>query len=116
MAKLTDKWKAPPTDPPSPTQFSLRPTVKVAAQIHALIRMFPGRTKTELINDLLATGLNQVILEITGEQELYEQFGEDLSIEHYSEEGKQFIRLFQEEKQALLDKIEEDSKKKGGKD
>lgn len=115
MAKLTDKWKAPPTDPPSPTQFSLRPTVKIAAHIHALTAMFPGRTKTEIINDLLTAGINQAIEEITGESKLYERLGNDVTIDDYNEEGKKFIRIYQQERQALLDKIEEEAKKKGGK-
>jgi hypothetical protein len=116
MARVTDKWKARPTDIPSPTQFSLRPTVKIAAQIHALTKMFPGRTKTDLINDLLEAGLSQAIDEITGEHELISRLGEDLTLDDYNDEGREFVRLFQEEKQALLDKVEEETRKKGGKE
>ena len=116
MGKLIDKWKTPPTDIPSPTQFSLRPTINMAAQIHALTRMFPGRSKTEIINDLLKAGLSQAIEEITGERELFKQLGEEMTLKDYTEEGKEFVRLYQEERQILLNKIEEDSKQKGGKE
>jgi hypothetical protein len=78
--------------------------------------MFPGRTKTDLINDLLEAGLSQAIDEITGESELISRLGEELTLDDYNAEGREFVRLFQEEKQALLDKVEEESRKKGGKE
>ena len=115
MKRITDKWREPKDDIASPTQFSLRPTVIIAAQIHALTKMFPGRTKTEIINALISTGLNQAIDEITGERELFERLGEDITLEDYGPEGREFIKLYQEEKQSLLDKVAEEIPKKGGK-
>jgi hypothetical protein len=116
MKRITDQWSEPKEDDiPSPTQFSLRPTVKIAAQVHAIAKMYPWRSKTEIINDLISTGLNHAIDEITGDRELFERLGEDLTLEDYSPEGREFIKLYQEEKKALFDKVAEENEKKGGK-
>jgi hypothetical protein len=116
MKRITDQWSEPKEDDiPSPTQFSLRPTVKIAAQVHAIARMYPWRSKTEIINDLILTGLNQAIDEITGDRELSERLGEDLTPEDYGPKGRELITFYQEEKKALLDKVAEENKKKGGK-
>lgn len=111
MAKITDKWKQLPADAPSPTQFSLRPTITMAAQIHALTTMFPNRTKTEIINDLISIGLKQVIEEITDESTLYMRLGEDLTLDDYGPEGRQFCELFQAELKALQAKATQNPEK-----
>lgn len=41
-------------------QFSIRLPVHVAARISALCDMFPGKTKTDIIADLLASALDQL--------------------------------------------------------
>ena len=41
-------------------QFSIRLPVHVAARIAALCEMYPSKTRTDIINDLLATALDQI--------------------------------------------------------
>ena len=41
-------------------QTSMRLSVHVAAKISALCEMFPQRSKTQIINDLLSTALDQL--------------------------------------------------------
>ena len=41
-------------------QFSIRLPVHVAARVSALCEMYPGKTKTDIIADLLASALDQV--------------------------------------------------------
>lgn len=41
-------------------QFSIRLPVHVAARINALCDMYPSKTRTDIINDLLAASLDQI--------------------------------------------------------
>ena len=41
-------------------QFSIRLPVHVAARISALCEMYPSKTKTDIIGDLLASALDQI--------------------------------------------------------
>lgn len=117
MSKLTDKWrKDSEVDIPAPTQFSLRPTVRMTAQIHALMKLFPGQNKTDLINDLLRAGLSLAIEEITGDQEYFKRQGVGReNIEDYEdEEARKFVTYYREELDSALAQVEEIKKKKGG--
>ena len=57
---LTKIWAAPDHSKLTPKQISLRLPVQVAAKISALCDMYPRKTKTEIIGDLLATALDQL--------------------------------------------------------
>ena len=57
---LTKIWAAPDHSKLTPKQISLRLPIQVAAKISALCDMYPRKTKTEIIGDLLATALDQV--------------------------------------------------------
>jgi hypothetical protein len=119
MAGIISKWKKPDTDIPAPTQFSVRPTVKVAAQINALADMFPRRTKTQIINDLIEYGLTQTREEIAGKF-LGAQFEADGVTEFASYENQEewdlFIESRDKQESLLMEKIQADeAKKKGGK-
>ncbi len=56
---LVKVWDAPDQSKLTPKQISLRLPIQVAAKISALCDMYPRKTKTEIIGDLLATALDQ---------------------------------------------------------
>lgn len=57
---LVKVWEAPDNSQLTPKQISIRLPLHVAAKINALSELYPRRSKTELIGDLLATALDQV--------------------------------------------------------
>jgi len=57
---LVKIWTAPDLSKLTPKQISLRLPIQVAAKISALCDMYPRKTKTEIIGDLLATALDQL--------------------------------------------------------
>jgi len=57
---LVKIWTAPDHSKLTPKQISLRLPIQVAAKVSALCDMYPRKTKTEIIGDLLATALEQL--------------------------------------------------------
>jgi len=57
---LIKVWTAPANTKLTPKQISIRLPLHVAVKIEALCEMFPNRTKTEIIGDLLSTALEDV--------------------------------------------------------
>ncbi len=57
---LLKVWTAPDNTRLTPKQMSIRLPLHVTAKISALCEMFPKKTKTEIIGDLLATALEDV--------------------------------------------------------
>lgn len=57
---LVKVWDAPDNTRLTPKQVSIRLPIMVAAKISALCEIFPRKTKTDLIGDLLATALDQL--------------------------------------------------------
>lgn len=57
---LVKVWDAPDNSKLTAKQWSIRLPVHVAAKITALCDIYPRKSKTEIISDLLATALNQV--------------------------------------------------------
>ena len=57
---LLSIWEAPDNTRLTPKQISLRLPVHVSARISALCEMFPNKTRTEIIGDLLASALDQL--------------------------------------------------------
>jgi hypothetical protein len=53
-------WGAPEPPRLAPKQFSIRLPMLVSAKISALCEMYPKKTKTEIIGDLLTTALDQL--------------------------------------------------------
>lgn len=53
-------WGAPEPPRLAPKQFSIRLPMLVSAKISALCEMYPKKTKTEIIGDLLTTALEQL--------------------------------------------------------
>lgn len=57
---LLESWRDTATAPRTAAEYSVRLPVDEAAQLHALIEMFPGRTPEQLITDLLGVALQEV--------------------------------------------------------
>ena len=57
---LLKTWIGPDNSRLMRNQTSVRLSVHVAAKISALCEMFPQRAKTQIINDLLSTALDQL--------------------------------------------------------
>jgi hypothetical protein len=60
-ADLAKVWGAPDNSRLTAKQMSFRLPTHVAAKISALCDIFPNRTKTEIVGDLLASALDEVI-------------------------------------------------------
>jgi hypothetical protein len=56
---LVKVWSAPDNTRLTPKQISIRLPLHVAAKINAISEMFPAKTKTQLIGDLLAASLSE---------------------------------------------------------
>ena len=57
---LLKTWTGPDNSRLMRNQTSMRLSIHVAAKISALCDMFPQRTKTQIINDLLSTALDEL--------------------------------------------------------
>ena len=58
---LHNLWTAPDNSRITSKQFSFRLPVHVAAKLAALAEMYPQKTRTEIVGDLLATALNELV-------------------------------------------------------
>jgi hypothetical protein len=59
-SNLHDVWSAPDNSRLTPKQLSFRLPVHVAAKLAALGDMYPHRTRTQIVGDLLSAALEQV--------------------------------------------------------
>ena len=77
---LLKTWTGPDNSRLMRNQTSMRLSIHVAAKISALCEMFPQRTKTHIINDLLSTALDELAsgLEVTHPWEQSEEGLENL--------------------------------------
>lgn len=57
---LADLWSAPDNTRLTAKQQSFRLPVHVAAKLSALSDMYPGKTKTQIVGDLLSVALDQM--------------------------------------------------------
>jgi hypothetical protein len=84
---LHNLWSAPDNSRITSKQFSFRLPVHVAAKLAALAEMYPQKTRTEIVGDLLSTAIDEVAKAMpsydgkiigrvpeTGE-EIYDQYG-----------------------------------------
>lgn len=58
---LHNLWTAPDNSRITTKQFSFRLPVHVAAKLLALTDMYPQKSRTEIVGDLLATALDEVV-------------------------------------------------------
>ena len=63
-ADLTKVWTAPDNSRLTPKQQSFRLPLHVAAKLDALCAIFPNKTKTEIVGDLLATAIDEIEREL----------------------------------------------------
>src|SRR5579871_2277236 len=60
LKKLLQSWGDTATAPRTAAEYAVRLPVDDAAQLQALADMFPGRTREQLITDLLRVALQEV--------------------------------------------------------
>lgn len=65
---LVTVWSAPDNTRLTAKQFSFRLPTHVAAKLAALEEMYPGRTRTQIVGDLLAAALAEVEGNLPSEQ------------------------------------------------
>jgi hypothetical protein len=58
---LHNLWTAPDNSRITSKQFSFRLPVHVAAKLAAIAEMYPQKTRTEIVGDLLATALDELV-------------------------------------------------------
>ncbi len=58
--ELVDVWKAAGTAPRTSTEYPVRLSIDDAARLAALAEMFPGRTREQLITELLSVALDEL--------------------------------------------------------
>jgi hypothetical protein len=58
--ELLDTWRQNDAGVRTATEYAVRLPVDDAARIHALADLFPGRTREQIITDLLAAALQEV--------------------------------------------------------
>jgi hypothetical protein len=58
--KLLESWRQTATGARTVSEYSVRLPVDAAAQLQALVELFPGRTPEQLITDLLGAALEEV--------------------------------------------------------
>lgn len=59
-SSLHDVWASPDNTRLTPKQFSFRLPVHVAAKVAALCEMFPQKSRTQIIADLLTSALDEL--------------------------------------------------------
>lgn len=59
-ADLHNLWSSPDNSKLTSKQYSFRLPVHVAAKIQALCDMYPNKTRTEIVGDLLSSALQEV--------------------------------------------------------
>ena len=59
-SSLHDVWASPDNSRVTPKQFSFRLPIHVAAKIAALCEMYPQKSRTQIIADLLTTALDEL--------------------------------------------------------
>lgn len=67
-ADLSKVWGAPDNSRLTRKQQSFRLPVHVAAKIEALCELYPNRSKTEIVGDLLASAVEEVVRHLPTER------------------------------------------------
>lgn len=65
---LVSRWHEEPKYPLTPKQISIRLPIDVAAKVSALCEIYPARTKTEIIADLVAASVDQLVRALPSEK------------------------------------------------
>lgn len=59
--ELLDTWRQNATGTRTVTEYAVRLPLDDAARLHALADLFPGRTREQIITDLLGAALQEVV-------------------------------------------------------
>lgn len=81
-SSLHDVWASPDNTRLTPKQYSFRLPIHVAAKVAALCEMYPQKSRTQIIADLLTSALHEL------EQTLPMALGESLSREEEYDERR----------------------------
>ena len=58
---LIEEWEKSASEERAPHKYTIKLPISVAARIRALVEMYPGRSESEIIVDLLATALDEFL-------------------------------------------------------
>ena len=83
---LVHRWHEDPQYPLTPRQTSIRLPIDVAAKVAALCEIYPARTKSEIIADLVTSSIEQLVRALPSEK------GELLEVESVSGQ----VRVYQD--------------------
>ncbi len=110
--ELLRVWNAPDNSKLTPKQMSIRLPLHVAASISALTELYPRKTKTEIIGDLLSTAIDELVQSLSDEQYPYydEKFSKDEPVHIFTSERDKFYDL----KKKYLEEFENEIKKGNG--
>jgi len=103
---LKAKWYDPDNSPPSSRQTSIRLPILASARIDAICEMFPNKSKSAIINDLIIQAIELFIDEL--ESEPGREINNDEEGTFYEDIGEKarFIRLSKK----YLDQYQKDTK------
>ena len=105
---LVKVWDAPDHSKLTPKQISIRLPILAAARIEAFCEMYPSKTKTQIIADLIATALDQVVDALPSKK------GRLLSRDDYPPGCDECTKNYVDSnRQSFLDEIYEDIGPKG---
>lgn len=103
-------WNAPDHSRLTAKQYTVRLPIRVAAQLAALNEMYPRKTMTDLIGDILAAGLDQLAEDLptknVGEKPLgfredgeaeWEQIGPGVT---FAQLSRKYLKQFETEESA----------------
>jgi hypothetical protein len=62
--QLLESWQQAATGERTAAEYAVRLPIDDAARLHALAEMFPGRTREQLVTDLLSVALQEVAAEM----------------------------------------------------
>jgi hypothetical protein len=88
---LQEMWSAPENTRLTKQQFSFRLPIDVAAKLFALEELYPGRTRTQLISDLLSLALADLELQLPYRMSQYKFTENGDSEDLWSMEGDRYI-------------------------
>ena len=58
---LLEEWEKSASEERAPHKYTIKLPLSVAARVRALVEMYPGRSESEIIVDLLATALDEFL-------------------------------------------------------
>ena len=58
---LLDRWKEDPAPVLTAKEYAVRLPIDDASRLQALLELFPGRTREQIITDLLHAGLDEIV-------------------------------------------------------